>query len=143
MIHRRQVPPPPPPPEGVDPLLAQWTLDLEAWVKTKVRVRVQQAVWRYILPGLAIAGLGVVAAMAIVYFDSQADKDRACQAAKDTRQNFRTFALGQHDQWDDTLDSFDASSPSVIAVQRINDARRAETDRNFPVPTDENISACE
>jgi hypothetical protein len=140
----RQVPPPPLPPEVGDlEHLQQWTLDLEAWIKVKVRIRVQQAVMRYVLPGLLISGLGLVGVMFFVYKDSQAEKDRVCAGAIDQRLNFRTFALGQHDQWDDTLNNFDPQSPSVIAIQAINDQRRAETALNFPPPTRENIPACQ
>jgi hypothetical protein len=135
MIHRRQVPPPPPPPEAADlEHLQQWTLDLEAWIKVKVRTRVRQAVMRYVLPGLLISGLGIVAVIGLLYRDSQADKGRVCEAATMARENFRTFARGQYDQWDEALDVFPSDSPAVVELRAINDRRRAETEKNYPDP---------
>ena len=139
MSLRRQVPPPPPPPEGIDPRLQDWTIELEEWIRVKVRTRVRQAVMRYVLPGLLASGAVIVAATFIVWRDGQADQDRICEAAKDARRNFRVFAASGYDQWDEALDVFPADSPSVIELQEINDRRRAQTDKDYPDPDDDAV----
>lgn len=118
-------------------------LDLESWIRTKVRLRVRQAVFRYVLPGLLISGLGVVAALFLVWRDTEADKDQRCATSIESRNNFRTFAFGQHDQWDETLAIFPPTDDAVIAIQHINDERRAQTEANYPLLTEDNNPACD
>jgi hypothetical protein len=111
--------------------------DLEEWIRIKVRFRIRAAVRRYILPGLLIAGGGVVVALYMVWLDAQEDKQDQCELRIEARVNFRSFAAGQYDQWDDILDIFPQDSDNVIAIRAINDARRAQTAEDYPPLTEE------
>ena len=137
MTLRRQVPPPPPPPEGVDHHLQQWTLDLEAWIRIKVRTRVRQAVMRYVLPGLLVSGLGILVAVGMMWADGQNDQRRFCEYAIRTRDNFRDFAFSEKDQWDQVLDLFPGDGEVVDEVRKINEANRVQVEEKFPKLTEE------
>lgn len=102
-------------------------------IQEQVKHEVRGAIRRFVLPAFIIAGLGITGSLFWSWAQQRDREHDDCISAADTRDNFRTFAFGQQEQWQAVIDIFPPGGEELKKVQAIVDGNTAQIDNDFPV----------
>jgi hypothetical protein len=99
---------------------------------TMIDDQVRRVVLRRVLPAFVVYGLFIAGSLWMNWRGQQDRLHDQCIAAVESRDNFRTFAHTQQDQWDANLAILPPDNPKVQQMQATSDAARAAIDETFP-----------